>query len=629
MAEEVPSSDIFDYIPLYRAALNNDWEAAKAIFDLDEAAAASKITYGGESVLHIAVGTNCSHRFVEQLVNFIASKDVGKLRNVDRSGETALHRAARAGNTEASKALVNKDPEIIKARNFHSYGETALNLAAHSAKKETLLFLVQATSRTVEEDGTSPYAGQAGGDLMAYIIEAGFYDIALYLVNKYPNLAMEKDSVHVTALQRLAAIPKAFPSGQGGSFWKKLLVNFYIPTADSENVEQLMRMVSEPTNPSHDGRYLSPFSIWRVLPYLNLFSIWRALRYIFPLISHIHDLKLVHNQTAKLVETICKIIIVNRDTQMVWDIMGTAVYVAASTGIHEIIEECVKHYPTLIWYRVEHSHLFSEAIKHRQVKVYNLIYQMTRHVEYVTFSTKDTDNALHMVGRMPSPDRLSTVTGAALQMQRELQWFKEVEKLVKPSFKRIPNNEGKTPRMLFTEEHRELVKKGEKWMKGTSSSSTVVATLILTMSFVAVFNIPGGIKDDNSELFVTDPIYLIFAISDAVAVFSSATSVLMFLAILTSRFAEDDFLKELPKRLTFGLVALSFSIASTMVMFSAALAKVLLKELAWAVVLIPIGLFACVPVILYYQLQLPLLVELFWSTYGPSIFHKQNHALLH
>ena len=34
------------------------------------------------------------------------------------------------------------------------------------------------------------------------------------------------------------------------------------------------------------------------------------------------------------------------------------------------------------------------------------------------------DNILHIAAKLAPPHRLHTITGAALQMQRELQWFK-------------------------------------------------------------------------------------------------------------------------------------------------------------------------------------------------------------
>ncbi|KAL0345030.1 UNVERIFIED_CONTAM: hypothetical protein Sradi_4334300 [Sesamum radiatum] len=97
----------------------------------------------------------------------------------------------------------------------------------------------------------------------------------------------------------------------------------------------------------------------------------------------------------------------------------------------------------------------------------------------------------------------------------------------------------------------------------------------------------------------------------------------MFLAILTSRYAEEDFLYVLPKRLIVGLSTLFLSISSMMVAFSATLYLVFGRKEAW--VLIPVGALACLPITSFVLLQFHLLVELIYSTYGPGIFKKQSN----
>ncbi|PWA77500.1 ankyrin repeat-containing domain, PGG domain protein [Artemisia annua] len=42
------------------------------------------------------------------------------------------------------------------------------------------------------------------------------------------------------------------------------------------------------------------------------------------------------------------------------------------------------------------------------------------------------NNLLHLVGRLIPTNKLNLISGAALQIQRELQWFKEVEGFVCP-----------------------------------------------------------------------------------------------------------------------------------------------------------------------------------------------------
>ncbi|XP_076958603.1 uncharacterized protein LOC143634394 [Bidens hawaiensis] len=218
---------------------------------------------------------------------------------------------------------------------------------------------------------------------------------------------------------------------------------------------------------------------------------------------------------------------------------------------------------------------------------------------------------LHMVGKKPK-QTIKNVSGAALEMQRELSWYKEVEQLIPPSYRKRKNNAGETPRVLFAKEHAYLVSKGEDWM----NNYMVVATLIATIVFAAAFTLPGG-YDQNTGIpfFSKKPSLIIFVISDAVSLISSSTSVLIFLSIPTSRYAERDFMQSLPRRLMFGIATLFLSVVTMMVAFSASFFLLYNEKLKW--VPITITCLAGVPVILFVKMQFHLL-----RTYNELVIEK-------
>lgn len=196
-----------------------------------------------------------------------------------------------------------------------------------------------------------------------------------------------------------------------------------------------------------------------------------------------------------------------------------------------------------------------------------------------------------------------------------------MESIVQPKYKEMVNLHYKTPQALFSDQHKKLVEQGEKWMKETAESCTVVAALIATIMFSAAFTVPGGYDEYTGiPLYLHRNSFMVFIVSDAMSLFSSCTSVLMFLGILTSRYGEEDFLKSLPRKLIIGLSSLFFSIATMMVTFGVTLVIILKARIAW--VSFPIILLASLPVTLFALLQFPLLVEIFYSTYGPGIFNR-------
>ncbi|KAL1811710.1 hypothetical protein ACET3Z_021775 [Daucus carota] len=612
---------VIKYLPIYKAAIENDWEKATRFFYANKLNLNVRITNFSDTPLSIAVGTNRSQRFVEELVKLIIeSGNSVMLRDSDESGNNPLHVAAGVGNTEAARLLVNNDPEMAQIPN--SGGHTPLKLAAAHGQKETLCYLLEKTKDVSGEEGISPYQGENGADLLALVISADFYDVALYLVRKYPNLVTEKNKYFDqldTGLHILAAKPHAFPSGSRLGFWRRLIYS-WIPINRKKLLDSSDVSPSEGiTNRSQTRKASNGLNVlfWRVLELL----------YIAPLIKKMHDRKVKHIQVEALVKRMCCTVIDKGDHDIAWRVLGMALSTAVTHGIHELIEECIHQYPGIMWYNIDGFFLFLAAIKERQEKVYNLVHQMSGHKAYAVSDKVNRENALHFAGKLAPPHRLNTVTGAALQMQRELQWFKEVQKAVEPSYRAALNAEKKTPRMVFTSEHKALHKEAQQWMKDTSQSATVVAALIVTVAFAAIFTAPGGTDDNGRPWFLNDGVFILFATSDAIALFSSSTSVLMFLYILNSRYAEDDFLYALPRRLTIGLISLFVSLAATMVAFSATLALLLRDKIQW--IAAPVSLLAGIPVLLFWWLQFPLFVELIRSTYGSGIFRKQNNSLLH
>ncbi|XP_062173542.1 ankyrin repeat-containing protein NPR4-like [Alnus glutinosa] len=200
--------------------------------------------------------------------------------------------------------------------------------------------------------------------------------------------------------------------------------------------------------------------------------------------------------------------------------------------------------------------------------------------------------------------------------------MQEVESISVPRCKEYLNADGLTARELFTNNHIDLKNGGEKWMKGTATSCTVVGALIVTIMFAAAFTVPGGNNQDSGfPIFLDERLFMLFIISDALSLFSSTTSVVMFLGILTSRYAEDDFLESLPRKMIIGLSTLFFSIATMMIVFSTALLIMLQGQYSW--IIIPVICLAIVPVALFVLMQFPLLVDMFKSTYGRGIFDKK------
>ncbi|KAH6761661.1 hypothetical protein C2S52_019094 [Perilla frutescens var. hirtella] len=332
-----------------------------------------------------------------------------------------------------------------------------------------------------------------------------------------------------------------------------------------------------------------------------------------------------HEEALQLVEYLCRQIASSLPENEAAIIFQRSIIEAARHGISEIVEMIIHNYPNVTFYEdFDGRNVFLMAASNRFQNVINLIYNMSN-VKYMLFDRVDYhgNNLMHICGKLAPPHRLNLVAGAALQMQRKLQWFKEMENFVNPSRKKRQNADNETPQMIFTKEHESLKAEGERWMKDTANACTIAAALIATVVFAAAFTIPGGVESATGiPLFLGKPAFMLFAISDAVSLFTSITSLLMFLSILTSRYAEQDFLFVLPKRLS--IVSITFM----MVAFSSTFYLVFHGDGACGF-LVLVAALACLPVTSFVLLQFPLLVDVVYSTYGPGIFGKKSDRIIY
>ncbi|XP_020206712.2 uncharacterized protein LOC109791778 [Cajanus cajan] len=221
-------------------------------------------------------------------------------------------------------------------------------------------------------------------------------------------------------------------------------------------------------------------------------------------------------------------------------------FLAAEVGNFEFLSVVMSTYPDLIWeLNTLGQSIIHVAALHRHSSIFNLIHEIGPTKDFVlTYMDDEGNTLLHCVAKLAPQERLNIFSGAALQMMLELSWFEEVKKIMLPSFIELANHENITPRQLFIKDHQELLKKGESWMKRTANSCMVVATLIATGVLSAAFSL--GANNDNlafPNYLTMKPWFMVFALSDALALVSSSTSILIFLSLLISRYAEEDFIK--------------------------------------------------------------------------------------
>ncbi|XP_058225611.1 uncharacterized protein LOC131334552 [Rhododendron vialii] len=607
------------YLPLYKAAIEGEWEKAAKFFTGEESDAVLRapITLHSETALIVAVRAVRRNRFMEELVNRMSPTD---LAISDDMGRTALHRAAGSGNIDAAKLLVGKNRGLLHLETH--FKQTPLYYAAARGDRKMILWLME-----VMELKTKPLEGKPGFDILYQLIISDLYDIALTVLRDNPKLAFfipeKEEGLKFHALTALAGNPSSFPSGNNFSFLQEFI---YSSMKLENNIpDRSRRDIEAPPASNNSG---AANGGWGCAVKKRLHAMfWKVTEKFVPLIKPIREKKMLHDQALALLQLLCEEVI-KSDFSNADRIFQLPLQQATSVGIPEIVEKILGLYPYAISFENHQKQsIFQQAIVFRQEKVFNLIHQLEESKEIV-LSKWDTsgNNSLHLAGYVADPQLVYLKADAAFQMQRELQWFKEVEGLVASKNKEQRNKQGKTPAQVFSDTHKELVKEGEQWMKATAESCTIIASLIATVVFAAAIQVPGGSDDNGRPIFNQQTAFTIFSIANMLALFSSIASVLMFLSIFTSSYAEEEFLFALPNRLITGLISLFASILFTIAAFGATFYLTFGENKGW--ILIPVVVLGCLPVIMLAVWQSPLLVKMIKSTYGSSIFVKRSDRML-
>ncbi|CAE6196810.1 unnamed protein product [Arabidopsis arenosa] len=549
-------------VPLYQAAMNGDWKVARPIIDQHEGIARAAITRNWETTLHIAVAAKHT-RFVKNLLTRMERDDLA-LRN--QSNNTALCFAAASGIKEIAKMMVDMNPDLPLIPGNSEL--IPLHMAALFGHRIMVIYLYSQT------DFTSLSNVQLV-DIFHAIIYADIFDVALWMLERYQILATSCNRAMETGLHLLARKPLAIGHRKNLNFFQWL---------------------------GH-------------LMFEGMF----------------HKAKM-RSLAHKLVEDIWNLIIQKSDEE-VSDLLRKPtrlLFDAASCGNVEFLVILIRSYPDLIW-KVDRRNrsLFHIAAINRHESIFNIIYELGAIKDLIaSYREEATNNTLlHLVASLPPHDRLHIVSGAALQMQREILWFKAVKKIVPRSYIKSKNKEGELAQDIFTNGHKELRKEGEKWMKDTATSCMLVATLIATVVFAAAFTVPGGNNEESGlPILQKKKWFNIFILSDAVALCSSSTSIVIFLSILTSRYAEDDFLVSLPSRLMLGLLALFVSIIAMVIAFCATLFLIYDRRLAWnlAFIISLASITAFSFALLHVQLWFDTLRSAYWSKF---LFQHRKHRL--
>ena len=139
-------------------------------------------------------------------------------------------------------------------------------------------------------------------------------------------------------------------------------------------------------------------------------------------------MKLAHFLSCALLSRMKDQILISNTQQRTTGGVNIAILRAVKDGIFEFVFDIVKADPQLIWCHDEtSSSIFSVAVQYRRAKIFSLIYGLNMKNALASGSdSSNGNNLVHMAGMFVDSTLHGNIPGAALLMQRELQWFQVI-----------------------------------------------------------------------------------------------------------------------------------------------------------------------------------------------------------
>ncbi|KAL1834452.1 hypothetical protein ACET3Z_004103 [Daucus carota] len=595
---------------VYSSLTKDRPESEKDLRDCWNAAPAAPIDGRGNTLLHLLVIRGNEER-LKNLMGEVKRYENLKKKNI--RGDTALHEAARCGNVKAAALLLEKEKELISnlrcavemcncekcemaslAKNNslvfvrNEMGETALFLAAafgQMAFFRTILQYNNDDCNNTRNDGCTVLHAAISGE---------YYRTATKILSKLPKLAGKRNNRGETALNLLAISPSSFESNSFYVFSNMGKTSF-IPL-------QVLRVLFYKCLPSKyaikmmksDGDSAADTKTTTHIEDIERFSFFDYILGL-PWIQPIDDA----NQKNKLAVALAQQLLEKEtdwsnytDPKHKYDdespsrgkkkgeVLNPLIQ-AIQMGIPELVDKILYYFPDAAnSFDEDQKNVFHIAAEHRNGDIYEMLKKSAINKDRMLLDVDDQGNTiLHHATKSKIITKFSL--GVANLMAWDIFWFQRIRHDCSPHLLHMRNKEGNTAEDLLLKDYKSKREAAESAVKEMNQGLMVVAALIATVSFAAVFTIPGGFdQTKGNPIFYNKPSdpkhshkndLSLFLGYVGLTFFASLLALATLLSIQLSRFSMDDLYFSLPLKYSIAISFLFLSSCSTITTFLQAL----------------------------------------------------------
>ncbi|GMN43798.1 hypothetical protein TIFTF001_012995 [Ficus carica] len=391
------SGDFKQHRPLFDAVGRGKWDTAKTYLDQHPDAVRARSNASNNTPLHTAVSAGHLH-IVEELVQLLTKEDL-LIQQMD--GFTVLALSIRTGDIPIAKCLIRKNRELVTV--VHKIESLPVVHAVIVSHFQMARYLYSVTPR---EALTFRDNDRIGANLIVNCILRNIFDTPLDLLEHCPGLAITADQYNQSPVWTFSCRPKSvLLSGCQLGFWQRWVYDRIDIAGCTPNQVTIDLQNQEFTQ----------------IDKTDLTAIRSDVKVMY-------ERKLLHVQTSELLSRMCRVIESSSDENQVVKKgrVREAIREAVYMGNVEFIMKVTKANPELVWTNDLAFDVFMLAIELRHAEIFSLIYGLPDKQAIASLHDAKRNNMLHKAASIPSSKTLNLIPGAALQMQRQLQWFKVI-----------------------------------------------------------------------------------------------------------------------------------------------------------------------------------------------------------
>ncbi|XP_069144977.1 protein ACCELERATED CELL DEATH 6-like isoform X1 [Solanum lycopersicum] len=570
----------------------------------------SPIDNRGDTILHfLAVNGNVAG--FEILEPNLSVQDLETRNN---SGDTPLHEAARFGKKDMVERILRIEKDLVYVQN--NLGETPLYVAAASGEKDVFTILANCDFNKLTMKRND------GKTVLHATVFHDCYELAIYIVNMYPELVNDRDNDRMTALDMLSTKRLSFRSGSNYLFAE-------IGKTPSVPVQMIETIIySSGISPRYKESKLSDNQTQagtkvvcvERLPFTKslLGNSW---------LQAIDEAKQKHI----LALILAKVLLEKYDwSYSITDhIVPNPLIQASKHKIDELVVEILQKYPELVETLDEKKkNILHIAAEHKNRFLFDYLLKKVASQNRMLADIDENGNTiLHYAAHVGTPFFTSTTEHiesvwcvmSVLMMMWGVLWFKYIKYNMHPRLWDVKNLKGFKAEEMFEKNHLHVRKEAETAVRNLSNSTLVLSTLLCTINFAAIFTVPGGFEEKTGLPILLDKVQqelwmLMFYLG--AALFSSVFTMGTLLSFLLCKFYSSDFYISLPIKIIIAIISIFYATAFTIVACLQALnlENIFLNKDVWWLIIAVVAV-GFIMTLIYVDLTFPVFDYMYYLVY--------------